>query len=286
MGDIGARLDAVISALQEQNLLPRTEESTETQAARAVLQQQENHQRKERFRSEAARRTGDDNPQATAYSLGDPNELPHFPANPVPRPPSAVTGELFDIRLSSWGQNLQRQLGDRSGYFLELANWAPVASFLYDATSTLIALLGAEGTPAEVTASLEGIALSFTKITDLALNLIRIQQFRADSGPLAASAFQTKLQLEGSKGSFVPEAAEQFITEFVKRAQTAAHKRAADNHSFLPYHNSRAPRGRAPVRNFRGRGGRFFSGANTTALGPRPFPGPGRGGPPPPSSSA
>ena len=174
MGDIGLRLEAVITALQEKNLLPRETESAEAAAARAVIQSQENAQRKERFRVEAARRTGDETPKASSYSLGDPSELPHYPQNPVPRPPQALTGELFDIRALAWGHQLQRQLGERSGFFLEIVNGSPVASFLYNTTATLIALLSSTDTPAEITAFLEGIALSYTRVTHLALNLIRV----------------------------------------------------------------------------------------------------------------
>ena len=96
---------------------------------------------------------GDVGQGIASHALGSTAELSHFATNPVPRPPTAAQpGAIYAIGATSWGQALASGLGANSRYYHELCTWAPLTSYLFDATATFYQLLSSPDFPAQSSA--------------------------------------------------------------------------------------------------------------------------------------
>ena len=127
----------------------------------------------------------------------------------------------------AWGQALASSLGAGSGHFQELATWAPIASYLFNATGTLYQLLAAQDFNAAHREALVGIAECFNAISDGALCAIHVHSPRARHGGAVANAFQTQLHLEGAHPAAVPERVVSFDKAIADKLITAHQKQAA-----------------------------------------------------------
>ena len=91
------------------------------------------------FRDTAIKHAGFPSTRSADHAIATANELSHFATNPIPRP-GAVSGvgKIFDISQTAWGQDLAAKLGSTSGFFLEVAAWAPLVSYLFDTVCTYL----------------------------------------------------------------------------------------------------------------------------------------------------
>ena len=184
--------------------------------------------RLERLTALCTRYTGDGSQGVAAHSISNPGELSHFANNPVPRPPTAGRpGDPYPIGSTAWGQSLATGLGAGSGYYQELCTWAPITSYLFDATGTLLQLLAAADFNDEHRAALFGLAETFHAITDGALCAIHVHDLRARHGGAVATAFQTQLRLDGAHPTAVPDRVLAFDRSIADKLVTAHQKQAA-----------------------------------------------------------
>ena len=140
----------------------------------------------------ATARAGIEPTQSAEHSLASPADLCHFDTNPIPRPAAiAGVGRIYDVQQTSWGQTLASKLGPNSGFFLELAAWAPITSYMFDATATQCLILGAPDTPPEVRKAFAGVTDALLEILDAALHHIHFHSLRANQGAQFVDAYQT-----------------------------------------------------------------------------------------------
>ena len=88
-------------------------------------------------------------------------------------------------------------MGDTSGFFLEVAAWALLVSYLFDTICTYVLLLGSPDTPDDVRAAFVGVTEAFVGIMHGAIHWVHYRSLCANHGVKFAEAFQTQLTLEG-----------------------------------------------------------------------------------------
>ena len=263
MGDAAASLAALRKELESLKAQLGGSSSDPAAARRAAVL--------DRVTSLCVRYTGDTSQGVTQHALATPAELCHFANNPVPRPPSATQpGEAFPVGDTAWGQALATGLGPGSGYYQEICTWAPLTSYLFDATGTLYQLLAAADFNADHREALAGLAECFHAITDGALCALHVHLLRARHGGAVAQAFQTQLRLEGAHPAAVPDRvvafdkaiADKLVTAYQKQAASAAARATSGP-------GGSSQRGRSNGRNYRGGrgGGRSGRGQGRSAGG-------------------
>ena len=116
------------------------------------------------------------------------------------------------------------KLGPNSRFFLELAAWAPITSYLFDVTATQCLILGAPDTPPEVRKAFAGVTDALLEILDAALRRLHFHSLRANQGAQFADAFQTQISLEGQHSTYLPPDVLDFDRRLAKKVVVAHQK--------------------------------------------------------------
>ena len=140
------------------------------------------------------------------------------------------------------------KLRSTSGFFLEVAAWAPLVSYLFDTICTYVSLLGSPDTPDDVRAAFAGVTEAFVGILHGAIRRVHYHSLRTNHGVKFAEAFQTQLTLEGQHASFLPSDVLEFDRKLVEKV-VSVHQMAAASRGT----ESAGSRGRSK---YCGRGGR------------------------------
>ena len=263
MGDPAARFQALedtLEALRAHIGYPPPPPDPAVAAAAAALTAAEDTRVLEQYRALCIKLSGGPSEGWAAHSLGAASELSHFANNPVPRPPSIQgVGKIYDISETSWGQVLASQLGDRTGFFLELAGWAPIVSYIFDTLTTEVQVLAADDTPAAVRHVFWGLTEAWLAILHSACDRLHVHQLRGQHGAQIAQAFQTQIALTGAAAKFQSDAALEFDRKIAEKVITAQQKTAAQRLAEASGSGARG-RGRRFSRGGRNFGGRSFRG--------------------------
>ena len=158
--------------------------------------------------------------------------LSHWESNPVGRPPWVRgAGKHFNLLDTCYGQRLAKELGENSPFFHEVAAWAPVASYLFDAVAQLCLIVGHPNFPHPQRAQLVGVSEALQQTLDAALARLRVHEYRAQfdrRGVPAAAGFQAALALEGQQSAYRPAIAVQYDKQLLESVRKAHGKLIAD----------------------------------------------------------
>jgi hypothetical protein len=95
------------------------------------------------------------------------------------RPAGARSPFWFDVRDTAEGSAVATALGPNSGYFQEYAGWAPLVSWLFDATAAFVDVAAHPDLPASVRDFLLPYLYTYVEVTEALHDQLALQRIHA-----------------------------------------------------------------------------------------------------------